>query len=85
MGQSKRSNQPGIVAPPLIVIGIVGAAGKVHSISGLFRRASKRANWCLRSDHPAGVSPRPCRKMTPAFILSAALQVLAAAEARMLR
>jgi hypothetical protein len=61
IGQSKRSNHPGIVVPPLIVMGIVGAGGKTYLI------CDNREEYCgkerSKSDQPAGVSPSPCKKI----------------------
>jgi hypothetical protein len=59
IGQSKISNQPDMVVPPLMVIGIVGAGGKTYSILEVDRDGWMDGSWDEREDHPAGVSPRP--------------------------
>lgn len=52
--------------PPFIVSGIVGAGGKMYRRLGEERDGWIDGSWCWREDHPAGVSPRPWRKIRAA-------------------
>ena len=66
--------------PPLMVMGMVGAAGKTHDKDA--RRGCNRGKASSRlDDQPEGVSPKPCRKMRAAG-LAAVPSLLVEEDAR---
>ena len=72
MGQSKMSNHDVWRAPPDMVTGALGAAGKIHLISC---SSKLEPHECCTCDHPAGVSPRPWRNMKARRVDGGALVV----------